>query len=150
MRTYGKVTDPTAPSVSWWVEITPDARGFLDNIYLTALCQVLKLNYGESPFYGDWGLPARESIVTQIQPDFYVYLTQERFAPYFMFLGITKRPEAFPPQPTYDITVRFQNGARVSTTVIPQAMVDGFGLPILDGYGDPLSIGTQTGRYVAQ
>lgn len=147
MRTFGRVTDP-ATGARWWVEVDPDANGFNDSIYLTALCQVLKLNYGESPFYGDWGLPAHESVVTQIYPDYYVMLTQQRFAPYFMFLGIAKVASD---HPLYDVTVRFQNGATDSITVIPQAMVDGFGQPVLDGHGNPLSTGqTKSGRYVAQ
>jgi len=29
-------------------------------------------------------------------------------------------------------------------------MVDGFGFPIVDGYGNPITIGTKSGRYVAQ
>ena len=148
MRTWGRVTDQYG--VKYWVEVTPDPRGFTDPVHLTALCQVLKLNYGESPFYGDWGIPAHQSVVTQVQPDYYMYLTQKRFAPYFMFLGLTKRPDTFPPVPTYDITVRFQNGATENVVVIPQTMVDGFGLPVLDGYGNPLSAGTRTGRYVPQ
>jgi hypothetical protein len=151
MRTFGRVTDQYG--VRWWVEVGPDPNGFLDNIYLTALCQTLKLNYGESPFYGDWGLPAQQSVVTQIMPDYYVALTQQRYAPYFMFLGIAKVPavtKSGAPTPVYNVAVRFQNGAQDSITVIPQTMVDGFGLPVLDGYGNPLSVGTVSGQYVAQ
>ena len=146
MRTFGRVTDP-ATGVRWWVQVNPDANGFNDTIYLTALCQALKLNYGESPFYGDWGLPAHQSVVTQVFPDYYVMLTQQRFAPQFQYLLISKVPAT---SPVYNITVRFQTGAKDSITVIPQALVDGFGLPVLDGYGNPISAGTQSGRYVAQ
>lgn len=147
MRTFGRVTDP-ATGARWWVEVGPDPNGFNDSIYLTALCQTLKLNYGESPFYGDWGLPAHPSVVTQIYPDYYVMLTQQRYAPNFQFLAVTKVADAT--MPVYDITVRFQTGARDSITIIPQAMVDGFGIVVTDGYGNPVSIGTMSGRYVAQ
>jgi len=120
-------------------------------VYLTALCQTLKLNLGESPFYGDWGIPAKESVLTQIQPDYYVMRTQQRYAPYFLFLGVQKLPGTFPPLPTYDVTVIFHTGAQDSVTVIPVAQVDGFGIVQVDGHGNALSTGqTKTGRYVAQ
>ena len=150
MRTYGRVTDP-ANGARWWVVVEPDANGYNDSIYLTALAQVLKLNLGESPFYADWGLPAYQSVEQQFQPDYYVNLTQQRFAPYFMFLGVQKVPMNYPDTPYYNISVRFQSGATDSINVIPVAMVDGFGTVMVDGYGYPLSTGqTQTGRYVAQ
>lgn len=150
MRTYGRVTDPTT-GARWWVEVGPDANGYNDSIYLTALCQVLKLNLGESPFYANWGLPAFQSVEYQYQPDFWVNLTQQRFAPYFMYLGIMKIPEQYPPTPRYNITVRFQSGAIDSITTIPVVQVDGFGIPLTDGYGYNLSTGqTKTGRFVAQ
>lgn len=145
------MSDPAHPGVRWWVEVDPDASGFNDSIYLTTLCQVLQLNLGESPFYADWGLPAYQSVQQQYQPDFWVNLTQQRFSPYFMFLGINKVPMQNPDTPVYNVTVGFQNGAMDSTTIIPQAMVDGFGLPVLDGYGNALSTGmTVSGRYVAK
>jgi hypothetical protein len=147
VRTYGRVESP--PGARFWVEVGPDPNGFLDSIYLTALCQVLKLNYGESPFYGDWGLPALQSVMTQIAPDYYVALTQQRFAPYFLYLGVVRLPT--PITPTYNVSVMFQSGAQDSITVIPQAMVDGFGQPVVDGHGVPVSTGlTTSGRFVAQ
>jgi hypothetical protein len=149
MRTYGRVTDPDNGTV-WWVEVGPDKNGYNDSIYLTALCQTLKLNLGESPFYGDWGIPAFPSVRTQVPPDYYVALTQKRYAPYFLSVGVVKLPVTFPPLPTYNISVIFQSGATDSINVIPQAMVDGFGQPIVDGHGNPISIGSKTGRYVAQ
>jgi hypothetical protein len=152
MRTFGRVTDPSN-GARFWVQVDPDPNGFLDSIYLTALCQTLKLNYGESPFYGDWGLPAEPSVVTQVFPDYYVMLTQQRYAPYFMYLGIAKVPalnSSGAPTPVYNITVKFQYGAQDSITIIPQAQVDGFNDPITDGYGNPITVGTKSGRYVAQ
>lgn len=146
MRTFGRVEDPRG--AKFWVEVGPDPNGFNDSIYLTALCQVLKLNWGESPFYGDWGIPAYQSVETQVPPDYYVALTQQRFAPYFLYLGVVRLPT--PVTPTYNIAVMFQSGARDSITVIPQAVVDGFGQPIVDGHGVPLSSGSKTGRFVAQ
>lgn len=145
MRTFGRVTDQYG--ARYWVEVGPDPNGYLDSIYLTALAQVLQLGYGESPFYGDWGIPAEQSVMTQIAPDYYVSLTQQRFAPYFLFLGVTRVPT--PITPTYNITVIFQTGAQDSINVIPQTMVDGNGRPVLDGYGNPISAGSVNGNFVA-
>ena len=47
-----------------------------------------------SPFFADYGIPARESVVTQIYPDFYVQLIQQRMAPHFMSLMLEHRPDA--------------------------------------------------------
>jgi hypothetical protein len=149
MRTYGRVTDP-ATGVRYWVEVDPDPAGFTDSVYLTALCQTLKLNLNESPFFGNWGIPAFPSVEQQIQPDFYVNLTQQRYAPFFMFLGVIKVPTNYPETPVYNITCRFQSGATDSITVIPQAQLDGSGQPITDAEGNPIIIGTKSGRFVAQ
>jgi hypothetical protein len=133
MRTYGRVTDP-ASGARWWVEVVPDANGANDSVYLTALIQTLKLNWGESPFFGTWGIPAHQSVVQQIFPDYYVLLTQKRYAPFFMSLAVVKQPVQ---TPVYSVNVQFKSGAVVSTTVIPQAVVDPFGQAILDEHGYP-------------
>jgi hypothetical protein len=148
VRTYGRVTDP-ASGARWWVEVEPDQNDNPDSVYLTALIQTLKLNWGESPFFGDWGIPAHQSVVQQVFPDYYVLLTQKRYAPYFMSLAIVKNTAAT--YPLYDVSVQFKSGAQVSTTVIPQAIVDNNGQAILDGGGyatqdDSLFI---QGKYVA-
>ena len=73
--------------------VQTDARGFDDMVWLTTLAQICKLNLGESPFFADWGIPARESVVTQIYPDYYVQLIQQRVAPHFMSLMVEHRPD---------------------------------------------------------
>lgn len=133
IRTYGRVTDPKS-GARWWVEVDCDANGNPDTVYLTALIQTLKLNWGESPFFGDWGIPAHQSVVQQVFPDYFVLLTQKRYAPFFMTLGIVKQPVD---TPTYDVSVQFKNGAVISTTVIPQAVVNQFGQAIVDSSGYP-------------
>jgi hypothetical protein len=146
MRTYGRIEDPSGVKV--WVQVDPDPKGFLDAIYLTALCQVFKLNLGESPFFADWGLPALQSVMQQIAPDYYVALTQQRFAPYFLYLGVSRLPTF---QPTYNVSVMFQNGAQAQIELIPTVLQDGFGRPILDGYGNPILSGTtSSGNRVPQ
>jgi hypothetical protein len=118
MRTYGKLplnaNDPSGPYR--WVEITTDAAGFNDGIYLTTLVQTLKLNLNESPFYANWGIPAKQSVLQQIAPDFFVGLTQQNFAPYFAALIIAKAND---PTPTYNISAITHQGA----TLIQQVPV---------------------------
>lgn len=148
IRTYGRVTDPKS-GARWWVTVETDQNDNPDSVYLTALIQTLKLNWGESPFFGDWGIPAHQSVVQQIFPDYYVLLTQKRYAPYFMALGVVKNTNAT--YPLYDVSVQFKSGAVVSTTVIPQAVVDPYGLAILDSHGYPKQDDARTipGKYVA-
>lgn len=146
IRTYGRVTDPKS-GARWWVTVECDTNDNPDSVYLTALIQTLKLNWGESPFFGDWGIPAHQSIVQQVFPDYYVLLTQKRYAPFFMSLGIMKQPVD---TPTYTISVQFKSGAVISTTVIPQAVVGPFGQAVLDAHGYPTQDDSLTipGRYV--
>ena len=77
MRIWGRTYNEDG---TWnWVAVTTDAYGRNDNVYLTQLVQVLKLNLGESPFYSTTGIPALRSVVTQVFPDFYVLATQQYF-----------------------------------------------------------------------
>src|SRR5512142_3004074 len=119
MRTYGRVTDRTG--ARFWVEVDPDANGNPDQSYLTALVQTLKLNLGESPFFYDRAIPAHQRVVTQSFPYHYLVLTQQRYAPYFMSLAVAKQPL---PTPTYDVSVQFKTGARISVSVIPAPALD--------------------------
>lgn len=143
MRTWGRVTDPSG--AKFWVEVTPDANGYLDSIYLCALAQTLKLNWNESPFYADWGLPAHASVLMQVAPDAYVAMTQGRYAARFMSLLVSKRQGTV--DPTYDIFCQFEAGATVSVTQCPMALTDTAGNWIPDAYGNPIPIGTRLGRF---
>jgi hypothetical protein len=120
MRTWGRVQD-TLTGAKTWVEVTTDANGFNDMVYLTALAQVCKLNLDESPFWADWGIPAHQSVMTQIPPDYYVALTQQRFAPHFMALTMMRMPNAIDetgrPAPYYAIAALTNLGATVTVNV---------------------------------
>lgn len=123
MRVFGRVySDPD----HWtWEEVDTDANGFNDMVYLTALAQVLKLNLGESPFYSSYGIPGLQSVHSQIPPDYYVMLTQQRYAQFFASLIITREQNApttlkQPPVPTYDIKAVTQQGVRLTGATIPQ------------------------------
>lgn len=110
-----EVLEPGAPSR--WVAVETDAAGYDDYVFLTALVQCLKLNLGESPFWGNYGIPARASVRQQLPPDYNVALTQRFFAPCFASLIISKRPETFPPQPTYDVNIVRRAGSTMQTSV---------------------------------
>lgn len=107
MRTYGRLNGT-------WVEVDTDANGYNDPVYLTTLCQVLKLSPNESPFYANYGLPAQETIMTQVYPDYYIALTQSQFSDYFASLTISKVATN---DPTYNINILTNSGSRIVTTV---------------------------------
>ena len=125
MRVWGRVPvtaggdaeQLTAGAPSRWVAVTEDAAGYPDYCYLTALVQCLKLNLGESPFWGNYGIPAKTSVLQQLPPDYNVALTQQFFAPYFASLIVSKRPETFPPMPTYDVNIVRLAGSTMQTSV---------------------------------
>lgn len=73
------------------------------NFYLTAMAQQCKLVLGESPFWANAGIPAQQSVVTQVYPDYYVQLIQQRFAPYFASLKLTKVPGTDRPSYRFDV-----------------------------------------------
>ena len=128
MRSYGRINQINGIG-GQWVEVQTDANGLSDQVYLTTLIQTLRLNLGESPFYASYGLPAHQSVTTQVFPDYYVAQTQTQFAPYFASLAIT-RIHSYKvngvPTPAYNVNVVTHNGAviglQISTgqTVVPE------------------------------
>jgi hypothetical protein len=122
MRSYGRTQDVLTGKKTWQVVMT-DVQGFNDSIWLTTLAQVLKLNLGESPFFGDWGIPAHPSVVLQIAPDYYMVLTQQRFASYFASLILTRVLDAVDadgrPAPAYQINCLTNYGASIGVRVRP-------------------------------
>ena len=118
MRCYGRTYN--VDGTYTWSEITTDANGYNDAVYVTALAQVLQLQLGESPFYSNYGIPAQPDIVSQIFPDYNVYLTQQRYAPYFASLKVTKvnaLNQYNVPTPVYNIQVITQQGSVVNLSV---------------------------------
>ena len=108
MRVYGRANGQ-------WMEVQTDANGYNDDVYITALAQCLKLNLNESPFWANWGIPAQQSVVTQIFPDFYVALMQQRYAQYFASLKITKIATAT--YPAYNVDVVTNQGAKLNRVI---------------------------------
>ena len=112
MRTYGRVYAEDGSYT--WVEVSTDANGFDDMVMLTTLVQVLKLNLGESPFYANFGIPAKPSIVQQVFPDFYVAMTQQQFSNAFASLIIAREND---PTPTYRINMTTHQGVKLNAEV---------------------------------
>lgn len=130
MRVYGRTKDVLTGAKKWWV-VTTDANGFNDSCYLTALAQVIKLNLGESPFFGTYGIPAHESVVLQLFPDFYMAKIQQEYASFFASLILTSAPiaqgspESYAagldgaPAPYYNINVLTNYGSIIGVDVRP-------------------------------
>ena len=112
MRTYGRIVQPNGSLL--WVEVLPDANGDFSYGWITTLIQCLKLSLGESPVYGNYGIPAQKSVITQIFPDFYVTQTQQQFAPYFASLTVQKLQST---TPSYNIRAVLNNGTIVQATI---------------------------------
>lgn len=102
MRTWGRDEN------GQWQMVSTDANGNNDYVWITTLIQCLLLNLGESPFYANYGIPAQQSVLTQIFPDFYVAQTQQQFSQYFASLSIKKVNSR---QPTYNIRIVRNNGS---------------------------------------
>ena len=98
-----------------WTKVETDASGQNDAVWLTTLAQVLQLGLNESPMFGDFGVPSQQSVVTQVLPDYYVTLTQQKFAPYFLAL-LVSRTSAFP-TPTYQVNAAANPDATFLTPV---------------------------------
>ena len=113
MRTYGRVTNEDGTKT--WVVVETDSNGFSDNVWLTTLAQCLKLNLGESPFFGNYGIPQYQTIMTQVMPDFYASQTQTQFAPYFASLTIARVQGSYPP--VYTVNAVCHSGAIISDTI---------------------------------
>ena len=124
MRVWGRIATNTAGgdaevlnvgTPSRWVAVTTDAQGYEDYPHITALIQCLKLNLGESPFYANFGVPARAAVRSQVPPDYAVAFTQSYFAPFFASLVITNastpQTSTAAPVPTYQVSVIRNNGS---------------------------------------
>lgn len=113
MHTWGRITDSDGNLV--WKRVETDSAGNDDMVYVTALCQELKLQKRESPFFSDRGIDAKTSIMSQIWPDYDINQIQQRYSEYFASLKITKDSTAT--DPTYNVYVMTNFGAIISTSV---------------------------------
>jgi hypothetical protein len=104
MRTYGRTSDGV------WVQVDNPSY-----VQLATLAQVLRLQQGESPFYGNYGIPAQASVMSQIAPDAAIARTQSQFATYFATLTVNSLVGAN--NPTYNIRAVFKDGTVISSTL---------------------------------
>lgn len=116
MRTYGRITNPDGTKT--WVEVSTDpATGSDSWVWVTTLCQAFLLVLGESPFYAQYGLPAQQSILQQVMPDYYISRIQQQFAQYFASLIVAREPVPG----TYKVNAILLEGTPASVTVkIPE------------------------------
>lgn len=111
MRTYGRLTNPDG--TKRWVVVETADDGDNTEVWLTTLAQTLKLALGESPFFANYGIPAKQSIVQQVFPDFYVAQARQQFAGHFASLIIAKEQNPDPSAPpTYKLTVTTNQGVK--------------------------------------
>ena len=101
MRTWGRKA--RADGSLEWVAVESDPDGDFTYGWITTLIQTLKLSPGESPFYAQYGIPAQQSILTQVYPDYYVAQVQQQFASCFANLTIYR--DTTKPEPTYIIDI---------------------------------------------
>lgn len=104
MRTWGR------NAAGAWVEITDTG-----SVWLATLVQTLRLSQGESPFYGNYGIPGQQSVMSQIAPDAAVARTQSQYLPYFASLVIS--PVAGASQPTYTVQAVTKDGQAITTQI---------------------------------
>ncbi len=114
MRTYGRLGQVNGQGGTW-VEVTTSPDGDNSNVMLTALSQAIKLALNESPFWASNGIPAQQSVITQVFPDYYATKTQTFWAPNFASLAITRVPQSFPP--VYNANVVCFNGAQLTLEI---------------------------------
>lgn len=108
MRTWGRVNGV-------WTEVETTVDGDDTPVWITTLIQTLKLELGESPFYAQYGIAARQSIVNQIAPDYSVSIIQQQFARYFASLSIQRVISAG--DPTYAINAVTLRGQTIFQTI---------------------------------
>jgi hypothetical protein len=105
---------PQYPEGYQWVEVTTDAAGYNAAVWLTTLAQVLALGLNESPVFGNYGIPAQQSVVTQVLPDYYANQTQQQFSQYFLSLLVTRQASN---PPTYAVSALAAPGASLLSPV---------------------------------
>ena len=98
-----------------WIPIVTDPiTGDNTAVRITQLIQVLKMDRNESPFFANYGIPARLSVVQRLFPDIFVFQTQAQFAPFFASLIISSLPSQ---TPTYLVNLTTFAGENISMTV---------------------------------
>lgn len=111
-RVWGRVHN--ANGTRTWNAYETSDSGSDDMPNFIWLQNVLLLQLNESPFYSDWGVPVHKTLATQIFPDYYMSLTQQRFAQYFASCIITR---VATDQPEYQVSIVTKTGIKVDQTL---------------------------------
>lgn len=118
MRVWGRQVNSDL-SYSW-IEVTTDANGYNDEAMLTAFCQVLQLQPGESPFYAQYGVPSIQAVQSQLYPTANVYYMQQIYSPNFIALSVTptsQKETNGAATPVYNVVAVANSGAILSAQV---------------------------------
>lgn len=113
MRTYGRTHD-SAGNPTGWVVIETDDQGHSDYVWATTVAQTILLNLGESPIYGNYGMPAHQTIMSQVYPDYYITQIQQQYSQYFASLSIQRVEATYP---SYKINIMTHQGTVLQATV---------------------------------
>lgn len=112
-RAWGR-TYAEGGSYTWTPVVTDPVTGDNTAVRVTQLIQVLKMDRNESPFFANYGIPARLSVVQQIFPDVFVFQTQAQFSPFFASLIISPLASS---TPTYLVNIVTFSGESLSMQV---------------------------------
>lgn len=112
MRTWGRIFNQDG--TYQWVKVETTPSGDDTPVWVTTLAQVFKGILGESPFYSNYGIPAQQSVLMGIMPDFYMAMTQLQFSQYFASLIIIKIPGH---DPHYRVNAITKAGDRIVTRI---------------------------------
>ena len=116
MRAYGRHTDIHGNKT--WVTVQTDANGDSSYVYVTSLCQCILLNFNESPFWANFGIPAKNSILQQQAPDYFIGNIVNYYSQFFASLLVVKQPTTpGNPTPIYNISAVFKSGVTYQTTI---------------------------------
>lgn len=115
MRTYGRTTDNFGNIT--WNEVDTAVDGSNDILMVTAMCQTMLLNLGESPIFASWGIPAQQSVLQQIYPDLYLVQIQKQYAGEFASLSLKRSFLADGITPVYQVTAITHTGVVINAEV---------------------------------
>lgn len=110
MRTYGR------DSAGNWKMVTTDLNGWDDDVYLTTLAQVLQSDINESWLFPEMGIPARQSVIGQTHPDYFVERVRAHFAQFFPSITITQTTQS-DNTPVYYVDVLKNDGSEYKATI---------------------------------
>ena len=100
-----------------WQEVTTDANGFNDDVYLTTLAQVLQSDINESWLFPEFGIPARASVIGNTHPDYFVERIRAYFMQFFPSINIARDTDIQTNNPIYYIDVLKNDGSVFKDTI---------------------------------